>query len=76
MPNEVKYGNVEWPEGSPIAGERMATSGEYTGQHKGAPTQDALADADNEAYLRARKAIRYGTLTPDAADDNFPQKTE
>lgn len=72
MPNEMKYGKVEWPSDSPIAGERMATAGEYTGQHKGTPAQDALADVDNEAYLRARETIRYGTLTPDAADNHFP----
>lgn len=72
MPNEMKYGNVDWPEGSPIEGERLATNGEYTGQHKGTPMQDALSSADNEPYLRARETVRYGTLTPDAGDDNFP----
>lgn len=72
MPNEMKYGNVDWPEGSPIEGERLATNGEYTGQHNGTPMQDALSGADNEPYLRARETVRYGTLTPDAADDNFP----
>lgn len=72
MPNEMKYGNVDWPEGSPIEGERLATNGEYTGQHVGTPMQDALSGADNEPYLRARETVRYGTLTPDAGDDNFP----
>lgn len=72
MPNEMNYGNVDWPEGSPIEGERLATNGEYTGQHKGAPMQDAASGADNEAYLRARETVRYGTLTPDVGDDNFP----
>lgn len=72
MPNEMKYGNVDWPEGSPIEGERLATNGEYTGQHVGAPMQDALSGADNEPYMRARETVRYGTLTPDAGDDNFP----
>ena len=72
MPNEMKYGNVDWPEGSPIEGERLATNGEYTGQHVGEPMQDAISEADNEPYLRAREAVRYGTLTPDAGDDNFP----
>lgn len=72
MPNEMKYGNVTWPEGSPIAGERLVTAGEYTGQHKGKPMQDALSGADNDPYLRARETVRYGTLTPDAADENFP----
>lgn len=72
MPNEMKYGNVAWPESSPIAGERLATAGEYTGQHKGAPMQDALSGADDEPYLRSRSAVRFGTLTPDAADTSFP----
>ena len=72
MPNEMKYGNVDWPEGSPIEGERLATNGEYTGQHIGTTMQDAASGADNEAYLRARETVRYGTLTPDAGDDNFP----
>lgn len=72
MPNVMKYGNVEHPSDSPIAGERMATSGEYTGQHKGTPMQDALEGADNEPYLRARETVRYGTLAQDAGDDNFP----
>ncbi len=72
MPNEMKYGNVNWPEGSPIAGERLATAGEYTGQHKGTVMQDNLAAVDNAPYLRARETVRYGTITPDAGDDNFP----
>ena len=74
MPNEMKYGNVDWPVGGSIAGERLATAGEYTGQHKGKPLQDALEGADNDEYLRARQTVRYGTLTPDAADENFPDK--
>ncbi len=74
MPNEMKYGNVDWPNGSPIEGERLATAGEYTGQHKGTPMQDALGGADNGAYLRARETVRFGTLTPDAADANFPDR--
>ncbi len=72
MPNEMKYGNMDWPENSPIAGERLATNGEYTGQYKGTPMQDALSGADNAPYLRARETVRYGTLTPDAGDDHFP----
>lgn len=72
MPNEMKYGNVDWPADSQIEGERLATNGEYTGQHKGTPMQDALENADNDPYLRARGTVRYGTLTPDAGDDNFP----
>lgn len=72
MPNEMKYANVDWPSGSPISGERMATNGEYTGQHKGTVMLDGLDGADNEPYLRARGTVRFGTLTPDAGDDNFP----
>lgn len=74
MPNVTKYANADWPEGSPISGERMATAGEYTGQHKGTVMQDAIPGADNAPYLRAREAVRYGTLTPDAADSNFPDR--
>lgn len=74
MPNEMKYGNVDWPSGSPISGERLATAGEYTGQHNGKVMQDASASADNDAYLRARKTVRHGTLTPDAGDANFPDR--
>lgn len=72
MPNEMNYGNVNWPDSSPIAGERMATNGEYTGQHKGTLMQDALSGADNDPYLRARGTIYYGTITPDAGDSDFP----
>ena len=68
MPIEIQYGNVDWPSDSPISGERLSTSGEYTGQHKGTVMQDSLSDADNEVYLRARETVRYGTLTPDAGD--------
>lgn len=70
----MKYQNVNWPEGTPVTGERLATNGVYTGQQKGTPTQDAAAGADNEAYPTARATEMQGTLTPDAADTNFPQK--
>ena len=72
MANEVKYNNVEWPDGSPIKGERLATNSFYTGQHKGTPTQDALTGADNDAYLIERNTVRLGTLMGDAQDENFP----
>ena len=74
MPNEMKYGNVDWPAATGAAGERLATAGEYTGQHQGTPMQDALDGADNAAYLRARQTIRLGTLAPDAGDTNFPDQ--
>lgn len=72
MPNVLKYDNINWPSELSVGEERLATNGEYTGQHKGTPMQDALEKADNAPYLRARNTIRYGTITPDAADDNFP----
>lgn len=72
MPNVLKYDNTNWPSELSVGEERLATNGEYTGQHKGTPMQDALEKADNAPYLRARNTIRYGTITPDAADDNFP----
>lgn len=72
MPNVMKYGNVDWTDDSPIEGERLATAGEYTGQQKGTPMQDAIEESDNEAYMRARETVRFGTLTPDVADENFP----
>lgn len=72
MPNVLKYDNINWPSALSVGEERLATNGEYTGQHKGTPMQDALEKADNAPYLRARNTIRYGTITPDAADDNFP----
>lgn len=74
MPNEMKYGNVDWPFSSPIGGERLSTAGEYTGQHKGAAMQDGLSGADNAAYLKARDTVRMGTLTPDAGDGSFPDR--
>lgn len=74
MPNEMKYANVDWPDGSPVEGERLATNGEYTGHHVGIPIQDALPGADNAPYLRARETVRYGTLTPDAGDAHFPDR--
>lgn len=72
MPNEMKYANEDWPEGSPAEGERLATNGEYTGHQVGTPIQDALPGEDNAPYLRARETVRYGTLTPDAGDEHFP----
>lgn len=77
MPKNVKYQNVNWAEGTPIAGERLATNGHYTGEHKGAPTQDKLgADTtNNNAHYVEENIVRLGTLTPDAVDANFPEKT-
>lgn len=71
MANEVIYDNVNWAEGTPIAGERLATNGHYTGEFKGTPLQDAAVDI-RVAYEVEMNTIRYGTLTPDAKDENFP----
>lgn len=72
MPNEMKYVNVNCQDDSEITGERLATNGEYTGMHKGAPLTDQTEGADNAPYLRARETVRFGTLTPDAGDKDFP----
>lgn len=69
---DVKYTNVNWPSGSPIQGERLATNGNYTGQHKGSVTQDSLEGADNAPYYVERETIRKGTLLQDYLDTNFP----
>lgn len=75
MANVVKYQNVDWPEGTPIAGERMATNGHYTGEHKGTPMQDKLGDTtSNAAHYVEGVTVRYGTLMQDAIDTNFPKK--
>lgn len=76
MANEVKYNNVNFPEGSPVAGERMATNGCYTGQHKGTPMQDAKVSGVQTAKSVEAGIVRYGTLMGDAADTNFPTKAE
>ena len=72
MAKDVKYENTTWAEGAPIAGERLATNGHYTGQQKGSVTQDALTVADNNPYVEERNTDHFGTITPDAGDDNFP----
>lgn len=77
MPNEVKYNNVVWPEGTPIAGERLATNGRYTGEFKGTPMQDAKNPSEaNQAHYVDGVVVRYGTLMQDAADTNFPTVVE
>ena len=74
MANEVKYNNVNWGEGTPIAGERLATNGHYTGEHKGTPLRDAKPASvdENNPYFVESTTIRYGTLLQDAGDTNFP----
>lgn len=75
MANEIKYQNVNWAAGTPIAGERLATNGYYTGQHKGSVTQDASDAAAelNIPYLVETTTIRCGTMLGDYADENFPR---
>lgn len=73
MPNEVKYSNVNWAEGTPIAGERLATNGFYTGELKGTPMQDSKnPTAANAAHYVEGVTSRLGTLMQDAKDEQFP----
>lgn len=72
MANEVKYNNVNWGEDTPIAGERLATNGYYTGEHKGTPTQDGKVEGTQTAHGVEESIVRYGTMTQDAIDTNFP----
>lgn len=72
MPNEVKYKDVNWPVGTPIAGERLATNGHYTGEHKGTVMQDALTEGTDAAYSVENATVRLGTMMQDAKDGHFP----
>ena len=72
MANEVKYNNVDWAEGTPCAGERLATNGYYTGEHKGAVIQDAENADANVAHHVEANVVRLGTMMQDSADENFP----
>ena len=76
MANVVKYNNVDWPEGSPIAGERLATNGFYTGEHKGSVLQDATSEAANSPHYVETATVRLGTMMQDAVDENFPTVVE
>lgn len=77
MANVFKYSNVDWPEGSPIAGERLATNGHYTGEFMGTPMQDALnEEVANQPHYVEGVVVRYGTLMQDAIDENFPKVVE
>lgn len=42
MANLLKYSAVNWAEGTPIAGERLASNALYTGEQVGAVMQDTL----------------------------------
>lgn len=73
MPNEIKYNNVDWAEGTPIAGERLASNGNYTGEFKGTPMQAKGETAPNaNPHYREENIVRYGTMMQDAADKKFP----
>ena len=72
MANEVKYSNVNWAEGTPIAGERLATNGHYTGEFKGTPMQDAKNASANAPHYVETATVRLGTMMGDAKDANFP----
>lgn len=76
MPNEIKYNNVNWADDTPIAGERLATNGHYTGEQKGAVIQDAKNTASNVAHTVEDATVRVGTMAQDAADTNFPTVVE
>lgn len=77
MANTFKYTNVDWAEGTPIAGERMATNGHYTGDFKGTVTQDALAgEAANAPHYVEGVTVMVGTILGDAADEQFPKATK
>lgn len=75
MANEIKYANVDWTD-TDIAGERLATNGFYTGEHKGTPTQDAKDNAANAPHYVEAATVRLGTMMQDSADENFPEVTE
>ena len=74
MANKVKYSNVDWAEGTPIAGERLATNAHYTGEFKGTVMQDALgSSAANAPHYVEGNIVRLGTILGDALDPNFPE---
>ena len=72
MANVVVYNNVDWPEGTPIAGERMATNGHHTGEHLGSVMQDAAVGGTEVAHAVEAGIVRYGTMMQDAIDTEFP----
>lgn len=72
MPNVVKYNNVDWAEGTPIAGERLATNGHYTGEHLGTVMQDEAVSGAETAHAVEAGIVRYGTMMQDAKDAHFP----
>ena len=74
MINRVLYLDTNWPDDTPIAGERLATNGHYTGEVKGTPTQDALEyEGANVPHFVEYDTVRLGTMMGDAADPNYPE---
>jgi hypothetical protein len=71
----TKYADQNWSGGTPIDGEKLSANGYYTGQHKGMPTQDALApEVNNDPYYPEHTTVRFGTITQDAASNaNMPK---
>jgi uncharacterized repeat protein (TIGR02543 family) len=46
-------------------------NGYYVGIKQGSPTQDAL-EAQGDGHAVQRETVRIGTVTPDAAEPNYP----
>ena len=72
MANEYKYANVDWAVGTPIAGERLATNGYFTGEYKGTPIQDEKHEASNVPHAVESTMVHVGTMLQDALDKEFP----
>ena len=68
---DTKYKDMDWAEGSPVEGERYASNAHFTGQHLGAPMQDAADTngANEDPYYREHNTARFGTITQDAAGE-------
>lgn len=67
MANEIKYSNVNLENG-----ERVATNGYYTGEHKGSVMQDGKYPEANVAHSVENATVHLGTITQDAIDTKFP----
>lgn len=67
MANEVKYNDVNLENG-----ERLATNGYYTGEHKGTTLQDGKYADANAPHSVENATVRLGTMTQDAIDEKFP----
>lgn len=67
MANELKYTDVALENG-----ERVATNGYYTGEHKGSVMQDGKYTDANAAHCVENATVHLGTITQDAIDTKFP----